>query len=454
MEKKILFLIFVIVLLLYYPVLGTYFTGDDFFHFKVSIFHEGKIFFFRPIFREFLYYTFYNLFGLNQLPFRILQISLHLANIYLVYKIISRIFLNKVAGLFAAFFFGVTAANVGALYYLAGGIQTQGAAFFIFLTVLLFWEEKTLLSLFTFVLALMSHELAIGTPLILVGISLLEKKKLLKTLPYFIASSGLIYINLYGIGLPKGESAYDLSFNLKTTLNTLMWYFGWSLGVPEMLVDFVQPGFTLNPNLTQFWGGYFQIIFPALFVLLFTLSLSIIKSRKFTNKLLFLGGWFLVMLLPVLFLPVHKKTLYLQPGLLGISGIIGYLVFGLYRRYKALSFLFIISLIVLSITSIKLGEKTYWAIQRGKISRTLISEILQKQPYLPLGSTIYIKNDSGYPFISKEWGNTSTQAFLALSGSDALQLVYKDPLLKVYYQDREKHPDYASFEFVATIPRE
>ena len=70
-----------------------------------------------------------------------------------------------------------------------------------------------------------------------------------------------------------------------------------------------------------------------------------------------------------------------------------------------------------------------------EIAEKLINDITGKYPELPRGSVVYIKNDPNYPDISGDWGGTSTQANYILNGSDALQLVYGDMDLKVYYED-------------------
>lgn len=470
MEKKIFVLIFLVVLLLYFPVFGTYFTGDDFFHFKATLSDESLLArdyaFFRPVFREFLYRAFYNFFGLSQLPFRILQFVIHFGNIFFVYLLIKKLFKNRSIGLLAAFFFGVNAANIGSLYYLAGGVQAQGSTFFMLLSLYLFWNGKRLLSFFSFILALSSHELAIVTPVLLAGLVLVEEtniKKAVKNIvfnlwPCAILVVIFIYLNIFIIGLPQGEIQYSLSLNPKMILNTIGWYSVWALGLPEMLVDFVQSGFSLNPNLIKFWGSYFKIIFPAFFASLGVLGGAtiylLVKKREIVldKRLLFLVFWFVVGLLPVLFLPIHKKTYYLQPVLPAFWGLVGYLIFNLSKKYKILAFIATFSLFILSIASIKLSEKTYWAIQRGKISQKLIGDIKAKYPVLPRGAVVYIKNDPNYPFIAKEWGGTSAQAFLALSGSNAFQLVYNDPALVVYYEDRQSPQKNEVFEFVAEIP--
>jgi hypothetical protein len=127
--------IYLTVFLLFLPALSTYFAQDDFFHLKASLtdgsfrsfirlfgiyrFEERGYAFYRPIFREGLYNIFYNLFGLNPLPFRILLFSIHFINIYLVYTLINKLLKNQQIAIFSSFFFGIRAANVAPLFMAA-----------------------------------------------------------------------------------------------------------------------------------------------------------------------------------------------------------------------------------------------------------------------------------------------------------------------------------------------
>lgn len=183
MKKFLVFLLIPFsVLILYYPALSTYFSQDDFFHFKVSLtdgsfgqfvnlfnfhsFSEKGIAFYRPIFREGLFNIFYSLFGLNPYPFRILQFLILFLNSILAYYLISNFFRNRYLSFFVAFFYAICSAQVSPLYYLAGGIQVLGATTFLLLTLLLSLKHSPF-SFVTFLLALGSHELAAITPFLI-----------------------------------------------------------------------------------------------------------------------------------------------------------------------------------------------------------------------------------------------------------------------------------------------
>lgn len=474
MAKKIIAfgLILFATLILYRQVFGVYFVGDDFFHFKVSQtdgsflgfiklfgfypFSERGIAFYRPIFREALYNLSYNLWGLNQIPLRTASFLLHFGNVILVYLLFKRLFNSKIAFL-TSFLFAISAANSGALYYLAGGLQTQGAAFFVLATLILF-EKHKILAFLSFILSLMSHELAVAAPFLILGMMLVrEKFKIKRLLPYLVVLAFYLFLDFKIIGFSDTEAQYGLVFNLKTIANSLFWYSLWSFGLPETLIDFVNPGFSLNPNLMKYWGNLYSVIFPAFFAALISLVLLIFLQRKQVKdkKLIFLAFWFVTGLGAVLLLPLHKSTQYLTISLPAFWGMVAYFLFSKNRIINILSFLFLASWAILTIYSIKVMGETFWAAQRGRISQRLITDIKSLYPTLPKGAVFYVENDPDYPFIAEDWGGTSKQASLILSREDALQLLYKDSSLKVYYQDLNPVPNDVKkgniFKFTAKI---
>jgi hypothetical protein len=455
---------------IYWPVLATYFSGDDFFHFKVSLtdgslggfvrlfgfypYSERGIAFYRPLMREAIYNLFYSLFGLKALPFRLLQFGLHWGNITLVYVLAKRLLRSRKAAFFSALFFGIGAANVGILYYLAGGIQALGATFLGLLVVYAFSLKKYGWAWVFFMLALACHEMAVGVAVILMGWGWMEGKKFKWRdcelfWPYFVILGGYLYLNIFVIGFSGNEVQYRMVFSILKLLNTLGWYAAWSLGLPEMTVDFVGSGLRFDPRLAAMWGRYFVVIWPTflggglMIIWLAVRNWGEVASKRF----LFLVGWFGVGILPVIFLPVHKKTYYLALSLPGFWMAIGSLV----ERVKLKVWLVLVGvLVLLNVTSVKLAEKTYWALNRARVATKVLSDFEREHEGLPRGAVIYIKNDPEYEVFSEEWGGTSKQAYYALSGSDAWQLKYNDPGIKVFYEDLDEKP-LGVIEFTARL---
>ena len=503
-----LFFIFGIVLALYFPVFSLYFSQDDFFHLNASRvtgswtgfirllgfpeWAERGYAFYRPLFREVYYFFLTKAFGINPLPYRLASFGVHFGCIIMVFVLMKKFFKRRLLAFLTALFYGIATPQIGTFYYHAGGIQASGATLFFLAALYSYWQflEKDkinywLLTLGCFLGAIASCEIIVAIlPFTLFSLEVLLAKKFskdwFKGVFFHLFPLGFIlvvylYLDLTLIGLPQDVS-YSPVLSIRKISNAFVWYFGWGLGLPDMLVDFVGPGLRLNPKLMLWWGSYFKIIFPAFFLTILMLFFSgvylFFKNRKiFKNKqslllrnkqslllrnkqslllrnkyFWFLLLWFPIALSPVIILPWHKFLHYLNPALPALFGVVFFVVLGAYDLLKkknklvarAYLGLFCFLLFLLSFVSIKLEEKTYWAINRGKIAKNLIEQMKETYPSLPQGAVLYFENDPQYPFIAEEWGGSSTQAYYALSGKDAAQLIYHDPTLKVYYEDIEK----------------
>lgn len=465
--------------ILFYPVLNTYFSQDDFFHFKVSQtdgtlkgfvyllgfhpFEERQIAFYRPISREILFNFFYNFFGLNSLPFRILQFILHFINIYLSFLLLKKVFSDYFLSQLGTIIFGISAVSTVPLYYLAGGIQSLMVTTFILLSQLVFLEflqkdqiRYLLITFILFLFALASFELSFVIPPLIFILTLFNtkniRKSLIYSLPFICVFIIYLLLNYYLIGFSKSEKEYHPIYSIKVVLNNYMWYFLWGLSLPQTLVDFVNPGFKLNPVLMKYWGNYYKLIFPSFFIITFIILFSLVKNlNKFfsSSKILLLLIWVLLSLLPVIFLRDHRSTHYLYPAMPAFSGLIAYLISQTTYYLETKSFLyaklfftiFLLTFSVLTITSINLLDETFWASQRGKAANKLISDIKTQYPNLSDRTILYIRDDKSYPFISEDWGGTAKQSALILNNSDAIRLLYKNNQIDVYYEKFNELPN-------------
>lgn len=460
-----LFLTFLLAVFVFLPVFSLYFAQDDFFHLKMGMAEGVKDVFLFFSFKNPYGYTFYrplttqvytfavrSFFGLNPFFFRLTSFSFFLLNLYLVFKIVAALTKNKNLGFLASFLYAFNASNLGSLAYMAA-FQEIGVAFFFFLTFFLYLKDKKL-AVLTFVLALLSKETAAVLPAVLVIYEfLLGERKLKKTLPFWFILALYVLFRLAS-GLPE-SLVYEMNFSPIKILNGYLWYFLWGLGIPEMLIDFVGPGFKINPNFLIWFYRPSQIIFIASFLFLLLLGMAIFRSRGQDKKTdAFFTAWFLVTLLPVIFWPWHRFSYYLTVPLLGLVGLFAALLKNL---PKALIFLAVLLLFAVSITTVRISQETYWVIARAKIAENLISDLKSQYPQLPKAAALYFQNDPEYPMILG-FGNSSTQAYYALSGENGPQVIYDDFTLQVYYEDLEKPPSPPAsgeiFPIVAKIRQE
>src|SRR3990172_4012767 len=369
LSTKYLFLIFLISFFLFLPSLSTFYTNDDFFLLKISQANSVKEFLnffnltrgpdglgmYRPLTTQVFYFLARKIFNLNPLGLHVISFFIFFAVIFLVYKFCLLLlndhkspFTNHIS-LLAAFLYATSATHFGHLYFL-GAFQELGLALFFLLSVLSFIKflhksstNYLLLSLLFFVLSLLSKETAVVLPLCLFLIYIffkLTKKSaplpinrlIASTAPYFLILIFYFYFRFAYYGFATGDS-YVWDFSVKRAVNTLGWYGLWSFNLPEMLVDFVGPGFHFNPNLFKYWSSQIIPILTLFLLELFLLSAAVykffsssIRKLEIRNlKLVIFGtSWFLITLLPVLFLPLHKFTFYLTLPLMGVVVFISY----------------------------------------------------------------------------------------------------------------------------------
>lgn len=393
LNKMGLSVIFIVSLLLYYPSLFNYFTHDDFFVFniaKASSLKEVLQFFYlspggwglyRPISTQLFYFIYKSLFGFNPFWMHVLLFVIFFVIVYLVYKIAYSITKKINTSLFTTFLYATSATHFGQLYFPA--TQELWVGLFYFCSVWLFIryileQKKKLypLSILVFVLALMSKEVALTLPFVLLFVHCLFKKKLIikeiikLLLPYlFIVIVYLIFRYFY-YGFTSGDSyVWDVTFRV---FNTLIWYSLWSLNLPEMLVDFIGPGLRINPNLLRYWQSeMLLIIIPFIFAFLMLLS-KLVKNIKEVKKeyRIYLFGliWFSATLVTVLFLPLHKFTFYLTIPLFGLVIIISKLF---EKSSKAVIIIFSFFWLFTSYQTLNLTRSTHWIVRGGQIAQRI-----------------------------------------------------------------------------------
>lgn len=425
---------------------------------------EGQTFY-RPLSRETYNLIVYRLFSLNPVPFHMVNLLLILINLRLIYLFVKSLNSNSIAAYFTAIVYLVNSVHSIELYYLAS-VQTLMMTTFALLSCIFYVKflrkgilNYYLASILFFLIALFCHESAIIIPGIIFLINFvipgdnLRKKvysarsKLFYSL-FPIAILCLIYFlsAWYGSSLPK-QQVYQPVFQLKGILNTLSWYVLWSFGLPEMLVDFIKPKLVLKEEFGVWYGYYAKIVFPLIFFiisLLFTV-MWLFKKIVFTgNFLIFFISSFLISISPFLFFPQHKFVYYLSLPIVWFSAALGLILALLWKVgnfYKAITLSILLAFIIVSYQTTVLNSNTHWAAKRARSAEALVKQLKLDYPSVPKGSIFYITDDPNYPFIAREWGTSSKQAFYILSGSDALQLLYKDPSIKVYFEAMENPPE-------------
>lgn len=456
----------------------SYFSQDDFYHLRTimdknmidipSFFIkklEGQTFY-RPISRETYNLIMYKAFGLNPVPFHLVNVFLILVNLRLIYLLVKKVTNNSRTAYLTVLIYTLSSVHNIELYYLAS-VQNLLMTTLTLLVVILylrFLKEKNLndylAAILLFLSALLCHESALIIPGVIFLMTFLKnnliKNKMVFFLPFVILA--LIFIlSITGKANLPDQSVYQPVFEIKWVLNTLGWYILWSFGLPEMLVDFVKSKFIIKDEFFVWYGYYTRIVFPLVFLSIFIL-LGIIWSRKkkiFSKDLLIFLLSFLFSLTPFLFFPQHKFVYYLSLPIVWFSGVYGIIFESVLGKgkYKAIAVCLILSISIISYQTSQINSKTHWAAKRAKSAESIIKDLKRNFPYVAKGTSFYLTDDPDYPNIAKEWGSSSKQAFYILSGSDAFQLLYKDSSIKVYFESLREPPEDSNSNLISLVAK-
>src|SRR5258706_3658921 len=428
--------------LIYLPSLLNFFSGDDWFHVRITQFLSFNQFldvfsfthtnqsaaFYRPIPTQVCFFVFQALFGLNAWPYHLFVLICFGYSLFLVYQFARKQFGYESKAILATAIYGLSVSNFTRIYFLS---SFQEVALVIFsLLCLLSFPNSKVKSIIFFVIALLSKETAVILPLLILLFNFkIIKKNLASILPTVVILLIYLFLRFKVFGNTVGDS-YLWNFSPAKAANTLMWYVLWSFGAPELLVDYVGSGLRLVPKFFTDYPLWWKIILALLFGTLATSSLLLLKRLKnidssFAKYVLL----FLMTILPVLFLPAHKFSLELGLPLVGLSLCLAWL---LPKKNTFLATIFFFFYIALNLSMNYLTYTRHYSVSRGAISLKVYDYFSKNYPIYPSGKYFQFINDSGD--FGSQWGQ-SKQISQALSGSDFFKVFYKSSDKKVYYQD-------------------
>ena len=456
-----LLLILLISFLLYSPSLFNFFSHDDFFHLKISRAENLADFVnffnlitapegfghFRPLTTQ-VFYSLSYIFNLNPISLHIISFIAFFAVIFLVYKTINVILKDGKTSLIGAFLYGTSSIHFGHLYYL-GAFQELGFALFFFAGNLAFIKylrtgriRYGVLTTLAFMGTLLSKESAvIFLPTLMLVYFFVKFKESIKPKKFSLASFLVLnslflilylYLHTFYYGFAKGDS-YIWDFSTKV-LNTIFWYGLWSFNLPEMLVDFVGPGFNVNPNLMKYYGREIipiVVLFALLLLILcFALFQSLRGAQRRSNLLLFSIIWFLLTLLPYSFLPWHKFTFELTVPLFGIVLALSLL---LRLSNKKLTVIFLFTWFTLSLLTNILTYKTHWIVSGGRAAHE-VKQYIDKNYLSLVGKQIIFYDTELDKMLPWSPSQVLSQT---LSGKNFFEVLYEGKI-KVYYETKEE----------------
>lgn len=312
----------------------------------------------------------YHLFGLNKYWFHFVDIFLHIINAYLIFLILQILLKKNGLSFLVALIFLIHPIQIEAVTCITGRADPL-YLLFLLLSIYLYLKsigpsgEKRLYlfySLLSFIAALLSKEIAIILPVLLVILEISFNKKwtlksvFLRTIPFFILSTIYFLSRLTILNFKNTLNFYDFNsvyaksifVRISTFLKVLLTYFGLLLFPHALYME------RDLPAVTSFeWSSRISVlILIAIFYLII---------RRFSkDKIYFFGfGLFFVALAPAcgIFIPInaiiYEHWLYLPM----VGFFLAILSLGeeiLKDRFKRLTTIFLLSyLTFLAVTTVK-----------------------------------------------------------------------------------------------------
>ncbi len=363
-----------------------------------SLTFSDPVAFMRPL----ILWIIFTLFGPVPLYFRFFNISIHALNTTLVYFVVSKINSKKV-GMFAATLFAVHPILTQSVTWISGGSYAQYSFFFL-LTFLFYITSNNnrkfyLVSILTYLLALLSHTTAPVLSLILVIYELLfgDIKRNWKKLVPFLLLSAFWLANIVFTKVPQRlnylQDVYHVEMKKDDVFGKdpyeINHYFGLFIWPKDL---------SIYPR-EYYLNKYGYIMGPAIFLLYLIVSIRCIKLNK---KIFFWQSFFLISLIPTLTpikLGAFAET-YVYLGSVGIFATVGMLFDYLSKtKYKDLVYaVFILIIIALSVRT--MVRNTDW-----KNEEILYRQAIKVSPYDPLArnnlGVIYFKKGMFEPAIKE-----------------------------------------------------
>lgn len=312
----------------------------------------------------------YFLWGMNAIGFRITNIILHALTSVLV-GLFSLYFLDKRGAVFSALIFALHPAHTEAVTGIAGRGEMLAAIFTLVSFALFLKQESKWLyaaSLFAFLLAIFSSKTTLALPILLAVYSLyfIDKKSVIRTIPYFIFSA--LYLLLY-ISLNRGSYLEDVSI--------------YSHILASLKVFGIYIRLILFPVALNAWYDFpfpakllaFEVIFPLQILLI--LSLCMIVLYNYSKRISFGLAIIFLTLLPSLHIIPQKvlvKEEYLYLPIVGFSMLVGILFEKIGQKSMRMAgLLFLIPLIVFSILVFQ--RNTLW-----RDNSSILKDAVAKSP--------------------------------------------------------------------------
>lgn len=428
----ILLLSFTIAFAVFGSLLPFSFTQDDFFLLRQATFNtvweqlqaslpRVDSIYFRPLGMQGYFYVGRRILGVHPWAFRTVSLIIHSTNATLVFLLARKIL--RFSHWIVWFLYLTAPLHFAAIGWVANTSFMTGTA--LVLTSLLIFEQKNsrrVLCLVLFIAALLTNELAVVLPFVLLIFTWWVKRKI--SLPkkedrtFFIAllivEAAYIGFRLLTVRFVKGPYALSVG---RHVFGNIRWFLLWIVGWVESSKDYFIGPFSIR------WDFFQTFRFETTLTIIVTILMAVLVTRALLKNRFYSLGiiWFVGSILPMAFFRHHISPHYAMIGSIGLYLVIGYACETLPRFGR-------IAVVVLwafqSISAARLNLVTHWWVQHADLSRTLTRQIQERYPSLPQDKVIVVESQE------------PDRAEIVLSQDNAVQLIYNDPAAKTLFLKR------------------
>lgn len=339
--------------LIFSQMIDNFFVGDDFTWLRwaaqapsnlLNYFTQSDGFFYRPG-AKIYFYLMYHFFWLNQVAYHVVSLTLHFGVALLFFVLAKKIFKNVALSFICAFLFLIGSGFSETVFWISStGILFN--AFFGLLGLLFYinFDEKKksyylILSLISFSLALLFHELGVVLPLLVIAYKLKDNlsistvKKLVKRVDYLLLFVPVIFYLILRLASNSHWLSGDYNYSLiKLPFNFIGNIFGYIMLTAFGIMSL--PVYELVRNALR-TNIVFSVVLVALAIAVIVFAYrEVLKRLEGDEKAIIVSAFsfFLVSLLPFLGLGnITSRYSYLSA-----IGVIIILVLVFKKLYKAL----------------------------------------------------------------------------------------------------------------------
>ena len=287
--------------MLFSPALGSFFSGDDWFHLQVvqistlqeffnffnPVFNPQSIAFYRPIPSQLFFFVFNHLFGLWAFPYFFFILILFLISVVLLYAVLLKSNFDKATTLIATAIFSFSHTNFTRINFISAAQEVMMSCF---LLIALLVNQKikqklggNVLIAFIFGLALLCKENAIVFPLLVLVFDWLGSKKVHLQKMLLLSAVSVIYLFTHFVVFQSPMLAIDtyvLNFSPRLAANTLYFYGIWAVGGAEFLQDYLATPIRLIDRYYTDFGAMGILLIVLLVLAICSLVVLFIFSKK------------------------------------------------------------------------------------------------------------------------------------------------------------------------------